>query len=72
MIQKMNNNYRQIDIKKSFYILSLILFLFTLPLSAQEEPIIEKVISFSVSGITPIGIFAEDWNIGGGAYLGYG
>ncbi len=57
--------------KKIILLLLTIQFIST-HVFAQKGDKIEKVIFASVSGITPIGIFAKDWNIGGGAYLRYG
>ena len=54
--------------KKFLYI--LLLFLAS-NLYAQNQNEVNSVISLSTRAITPIGIFSEDWNTGGAAYISY-
>ncbi|MEN8193802.1 MAG: hypothetical protein ABFS12_13350 [Bacteroidota bacterium] len=55
--------------KKFIYI--LMLFLST-NLFSQSSESLKKVASISARSITPIGIFSENWNIGGALYASYG
>jgi len=55
--------------RKIFYIL---LFVLSANLCAQENNKTESVVSLTVRAITPIGIFSENWDTGGGGYLSYG
>ena len=49
------------------------LFLFSaISLYSQERGDEKSFVLVNISAISPIGIFLENWNIGGGAYLGYG
>jgi len=55
--------------KKIIYIISLFL---VANIFAQENDSTKSVISVSARALTPIGIFAENWNTGSAFYLGYG
>ncbi|MCF6270151.1 MAG: porin family protein [Melioribacteraceae bacterium] len=55
--------------RKIFYIL---FFVLTANLFAQKSNETESVVSLTARAITPIGIFSENWNTGGGIYLSYG
>jgi len=39
---------------------------------AQNKDEAKSVVSFAARAITPIGIFSENWDTGGGLYLSYG
>lgn len=55
--------------RKIFYVLFLysVSFLF-----AQENDSTQSVVSISLRAVTPIGIFADNWNTGSAFYLSYG
>ncbi len=55
--------------KKAIYILFLVL---TTSLFAQNNDEVKSVVSLSTRAITPIGVFSNNWNTGGGIYLSYG
>ncbi len=50
----------------------ILMFLLSANLFAQSSESIKKVVSLSARGITPIGIFSENWNTGGALYISYG
>ena len=52
--------------------LSILLFFLSANLFAQSSGSIKKIVSLSARGITPIGIFSENWNTGGALYISYG
>ncbi len=55
--------------KRTIYIL----FLLLVPsLFAQNNDVIKTTVSLNVSAVKPIGVFAKNWDTGGGIYLGYG
>ncbi len=54
--------------RKIFFIL---LFVLSTNLFAQNDKT-EQVASLTIRAITPIGIFSENWNTGGGIYISYG
>ena len=55
--------------KKTLYI--LLLFLASNSFAQNNEEV-KSVVSLTARAITPIGIFSENWNTGGGLYLSYG
>ncbi len=55
--------------KKTIYVLLLLL---APSLFAQNNDEVKSVVSLTTRAITPIGIFSNNWNIGGGIYLSYG
>ena len=52
-------------------ILYILLLLLASNLNAQIQDEVKSVISLSARGITPIGLFSENWNTGGAVYLSY-
>lgn len=53
-------------------IILILIVMLSARLFAQNKSTDDTFILVNVSAITPIGIFAENWNVGGGLYLGYG
>jgi hypothetical protein len=54
--------------KKIIYIIFLFI---SVSIMAQEKNEVKKILYFSVRGLTPIGIFSEDWKTGGAGYVGF-
>lgn len=52
-------------------ILYILILLYASTLHAQNQDEVKSVLSFSARAITPIGIFSEDWETGGAAYISY-
>ena len=53
-------------------VLYVVLFVLASNLFAQTNDDVKSVVSFTARAITPIGIFSENWNTGGGIYISYG